>query len=104
AGGGGGAGPFQTRAGGLSRGQSVNQGSRDDVVIRTPDRRLRVFVSSTVGEHGELAQERAAVERAIAALRLTPVMFDLGARPHPPQQLYRAYLAHSDVFVGLSWP
>jgi predicted ATPase len=73
------------------------------VVIRTPDRRLRVFVSSTVGEHGELAQERMAVERAIAALRLTPVMFDLGARPHPPQQLYRAYLAQSDVFVGLYW-
>jgi hypothetical protein len=29
-----------------------------EVVIRTPDRRLRVFVSSTVGEAGELAEER----------------------------------------------
>jgi hypothetical protein len=28
------------------------------MVIRTPDRRLRVFVSSTIGEHGELAEER----------------------------------------------
>jgi Domain of unknown function (DUF4062) len=73
------------------------------VAIRTPDQRLRVFVSSTVGEHGELAPERRAVARAIAALRLTPVLFELGARPYPPQELYRAYLAQSDVFVGLSW-
>jgi Domain of unknown function (DUF4062) len=66
---------------------------RADVVIRTPDQRLRVFVSSTVGEHGELAEERRAVARAVSALRLTPVLFELGARPHPPQDLYRAYLA-----------
>src|SRR5262245_57394203 len=30
-------------------------------------------------------------------------MFELGARPYPPQELYRAYLAQSDVFVGLYW-
>jgi len=60
-----------------------------------PDQRLRVFVSSIVGERGELAQERRAVERAISTLRLTPVMFELGARPHPPQRLYRAYLARA---------
>jgi hypothetical protein len=34
------------------------------------DQRLRVCVSSTVGEAGELAVERRAVERAISALRL----------------------------------
>ena len=68
--------------------------------IWTPDRRLRVFVSSTLGE---LADERAAVTRAITALRLTPVKFELGARPHPPQDLYRAYLAQSDIFIGLYW-
>jgi predicted ATPase len=68
--------------------------------IRTPDQRLRVFVSSTLAE---LAPERAAVARAISTLRLTPVMFELGARPHPPRELYRAYLAQSDVFVGLYW-
>jgi hypothetical protein len=47
--------------------------------------------------------ERQAVARAIAAPRLTPVMFELGARPHPPRDLYRAYLAQSDIFVGLYW-
>jgi Domain of unknown function (DUF4062) len=46
--------------------------------IRTPDQRLRVFVSSTLGE---LADERRAVARAISALRLIPVMFESGARP-----------------------
>jgi hypothetical protein len=68
--------------------------------IRTPDQRLRVFVSSTLAE---LADEREAVKAAIDAVGLTPVMFELGARPHPPQELYRAYLAQSDIFVGLYW-
>ncbi|MFE5408665.1 ATP-binding protein [Microbacterium sp. NPDC056569] len=69
-------------------------------VIRTPDQKLRVFVSSTLAE---LADERVAVRRAITTLGLAPVMFELGARPHPPQELYRAYLAQSDVFIGLYW-
>src|SRR5919202_2458732 len=68
--------------------------------IRTPDQRLRVFVSSTLAE---LADERAAVARAVSSLRLTPVLFELGARPHPPRELYRAYLAQSDIFIGLYW-
>ena len=68
--------------------------------IQTPDRRLRVFVSSTLEE---LADERRATERAIASLRLTPVLFELGARPHPPGEVYHAYLAQSDVFIGLYW-
>ena len=68
--------------------------------IRTPDQRLRVFVSSTLGE---LAAERQAVRAAIEQLRLTPVMFELGARPHPPRALYRSYLEQSDVFVGIYW-
>lgn len=66
--------------------------------IRTPDQRLRVFVSSTLGE---LAPERAAVRDAVPQLRLTPIMFELGARPHPPQALYRSYLEQSDVFIGI---
>jgi predicted ATPase len=57
-------------------------------------------VSSTLGE---LAEERRAVARAITALRLTPVMFEAGARPHPPRDLYQAYLAQSDVFIGIYW-
>ena len=78
----------------------MNQGPRDETVIRTPDRRLRVFVSSTLGE---LAEERRAVSRAISALRLTPVMFEAGARPYPPAEVYRAYLAQADVFIGVYW-
>ena len=70
------------------------------VAIRTPDQRLRVFVSSTLAE---LADERAEVARAISSMRLTPVLFELGARPHPPRELYRAYLAQSDIFIGLYW-
>ena len=59
--------------------------------------------SSCSSTLAELADERAAVARAISALRLTPVLFELGARPHPPRELYRAYLAQSDIFVGLYW-
>ena len=57
-------------------------------------------MSSTLGE---LAAERQAVSRAVTALHLTPVLFELGARPQAPQEVYRAYLAQSDVFVGLYW-
>ena len=51
----------------------------------------------------ELAPSGAAARAAIERLRLAPVMFELGARPHPPRELYRAYLAQSDVFVGIYW-
>ncbi|KAA9107859.1 DUF4062 domain-containing protein [Microbacterium rhizomatis] len=66
--------------------------------IRTPDQRIRVFVSSTLRE---LADERRAVRAAVERMRLAPVMFELGARPHPPRDLYRSYLSQSDVFVGI---
>ena len=68
--------------------------------IRTPDQRLRVFVSSTLEE---LAAERRAARAAIEQLRLAPVMFESGARAHPPQEVYQAYLAQSDIFVGIYW-
>ncbi|MGY1617412.1 DUF4062 domain-containing protein [Geodermatophilus sp. SYSU D00691] len=61
---------------------------------------MRVFVSSTLEE---LASERGTAREAIESIRLTPVMFELGARPHPPRELYRAYLDQSDVFVGIYW-
>ena len=69
-------------------------------MIRTPDQRLRVFVSSTLHE---LAAERAAARRAIERLRLTPVLFELGARPYAAADLYRAYLEQSHVFIGIYW-
>ncbi len=68
--------------------------------IRTPDQRIRVFLSSTLRE---LEPEREAARAAIESLHLAPVMFELGARPHPPRSLYRAYLAQSDIFIGLYW-
>ena len=30
-------------------------------------------------------------------------MFELGARPYPPREVYQQYLAQSDVFIGLYW-
>ena len=69
-------------------------------VILTPDQRVRVFISSTLGE---LAEERAAARRAIQRLHLVPVFYESGARPHPPRSMYRAYLAQSQVFVGIYW-
>jgi hypothetical protein len=30
-------------------------------------------------------------------------MFEEGARPYPPADVYRAYMAQSDVFIGLYW-
>ncbi len=78
----------------------IDMSAGESEVIRTPDQRLRVFVSSTLGE---LAAERAAVREVIERLRLAPVMFELGARPHPPRALYRAYLEQSHIFIGVYW-
>ena len=69
-------------------------------VILTPDQRIRVFISSTLEE---LASERVAARRAIQRLHLVPVWYESGARPHPPRSMYRAYLAQSQVFVGIYW-
>jgi predicted ATPase/class 3 adenylate cyclase len=69
-------------------------------VILTPDQRVRVFISSTLGE---LAEEQVAARRAIQRLHLVPVRYESGARPHPPRSMYQAYLAQSQVFVGIYW-
>src|SRR5215510_10328505 len=79
--------------------------TRDDskdkpVVIRTPDYRLRVFISSTLKE---LAEEREAARQAILNLRLMPVLFESGARSHPSHELYHAYLSQSHIFIGIYW-
>jgi predicted ATPase len=68
--------------------------------ILTPDQRLRVFVSSTLQE---LAEERSAVKQAIQQIHLNPVLFEMGARPHAPRNLYRQYLAQSQIFIGIYW-
>ena len=59
-----------------------------------------MFVSSTLEE---LAPERDAAREAIETLRFIPVLFESGARPHPPRALYRAYLEQCHVFVGVYW-
>jgi predicted ATPase len=69
-------------------------------VIHTHDQRVRVFVSSTLAE---LAAERRAVRDAVTRLRLVPTMFELGARSHPPREVYRAYLAQSQIFIAVYW-
>lgn len=69
-------------------------------IIKTPDQRVRVFISSTINE---LADERKAAREAISNLRLIPVFFEAGARPHPPRDLYSAYLDQSHIFVGIYW-
>jgi len=70
------------------------------MIIRTPDYRLRVFVSSTLKE---LVEERKAVRQSILKLRLAPVMFESGARPHPAQKLYKSYISQSQIFIGIYW-
>jgi hypothetical protein len=80
--------------------QQTNLAMTTNPPILTPDQRLRVFVSSTLQE---LAEERVAVKQAIQDIHLTPVMFEMGARPHAPRQLYREYLAQSQIFIGVYW-
>ncbi len=59
-----------------------------------------MFISSTLKE---LADERVSARSSVERLRLIPVMFELGARPHPPKDLYQAYLKQSNIFIGIYW-
>jgi predicted ATPase len=78
----------------------VGSATYEASTILTPDQRLRIFVSSTLRE---LKQERSAAAEAIRSLRMTPVTFEAGARPHPPRDLYRSYLDQSHIFIGIYW-
>ncbi len=61
--------------------------------------RLRVFVSSTITE---CAAERAAARDAVLSINHVPILFeDIGARPHPPRDLYKSRLEESQIFVGI---
>lgn len=73
------------------------QGS--EIPFRQPPDRLRIFVSSTIGE---CSLERARARDAIASLNHEPFLFEeAGARPYPPRALYLRKLHDSDIFVGI---
>ncbi|MDQ3953831.1 MAG: tetratricopeptide repeat protein [Actinomycetota bacterium] len=73
--------------------------SQSPAVIRTPDQRLRVYVS---GDPARLASERAAARRAVESLHLTPVTVDLEGAAG--RQVAAAYLGQSNAFVGVYDP
>ena len=66
--------------------------------ILTQDRRIRVFLSSRLVE---FADERQALVRMIHKMGLTPIFFEETPRPHPPRNLYSAFLEQSDIFIGV---
>jgi hypothetical protein len=78
----------------------VSEGQEKKAVIRTPDRRLRVFVSSALEE---FADERRGIAGHLGDAAHPGDVRAGGARPHPPRDVYRAYLARSEVFIGLYW-
>src|SRR5829696_10186116 len=89
------------RAEGFWRHRPMSMLPGENAMILTPDQRVRVFVSSTLVELGD---ERNAVGRVVKDdLGLHPVMFEAGARPHPPRDLHRAYLEQSHVYLGIFW-
>lgn len=66
--------------------------------VLTPDRRIRVFISSRIQE---LATERQALVRLITQMGLTPIFFEEIPTPHPPRDQYVAYLQQSEIFLGI---
>lgn len=68
------------------------------MTLATVDR-ICVFVSSTIDE---CAAERGVVRDAIRSINHEPILFeDVGARPHPPREVYRSRLEMSHIFVGI---
>lgn len=63
------------------------------------ERRLEVFVSSTIQE---CAVERAIATDAILSLNFDPILFEeVGARPYPPRELYESRLRASEIFIAI---
>lgn len=67
-------------------------------LILTPDRRIRVFLSSRLVE---FAAERMALVKMIQKMGLTPLFFEEVPSHHPPRDLYSAFVAQSDIFLGI---
>ena len=64
-----------------------------------PSDRIRVFVSSRLGE---CEAERSAARDVIRSLGHEPVMFEAaGARPHAPRSVYLRGLEESQILVGI---
>ena len=66
--------------------------------LSSSTQRLRVFVSTTIGE---LAPERGAAAEAIASLLLAPVLFELGTRASSPRTMYRALSRRDAAYEGV---
>jgi len=63
------------------------------------DGRLKVFVSSCIGE---CKTERKTAKVAITSLNHYPIIFEeIGASPHPPRQVYYEKLIASNIFIGI---
>ena len=67
-------------------------------VILTPDQRLRVFIAALTPE---LADERAAAERSVGALRLAPVAPEFPDDEVGLRHLHDSYIDQSHIFVGI---
>jgi tetratricopeptide (TPR) repeat protein len=66
---------------------------------RTIADRLRVFISSTIGE---CAKEREAARSAIRGLNFEPIQFEReGARAEPPRDFYLRKLQDSHIVLGI---
>ena len=63
---------------------------------------LSLFISSKMAE---LAEERQAVQRALATYKMYGWLFekDAGARPESIQQTYLEEVASCDMYIGLFW-
>lgn len=61
--------------------------------------RIRVFISSTIGE---CTAERQSASASVRSLNHEPFLFEAaGARPYPPRDLYLAKLDQADIFVAI---
>ena len=70
--------------------------SQSPDAIRTPDQRLRIYVS---GDPARLPAERLAARRAVESLHLTPVTVDVEGAAG--RGVATAYLGQSNAFVGV---
>src|SRR6266851_1485907 len=68
--------------------------------IHLPDQRVHVLISYI---HEGQEEERRAVDDAIRDLKLHPLVLEDDAYSSAKQEMYRAYVEQSHIFIGVFW-
>ena len=78
----------------------MNNSGTSTLRIHQPDQRVRVLIGYA---HKGREEERRAVDDVVRDLKLHPLVLEDTTPSSPKQELYRAYVEQSHIFIGIFW-